>query len=222
MGIAVAAMAVVAIWRNYPWRKLDDAGGSGRQGEATSPSHHRPDITVSEVSQQSLAVVHTFKTRDQEGFPILQFTLRNNATESQIITRVDVAVVQLIPVIFGGGGPFKTRPLRPLAVWDLDLSKGQWEEIEEGKQRLTGVRARKELTLCPPEPVLIAADDAATIRVRLFDGFLHPWPDDHSIPQPDEQSQPDDPLIPRAPMALRFWFVSDRETVAKADSVKIP
>jgi hypothetical protein len=128
---------------DHPQLNTRDGVDAHRLVLAAAPSGHSGQ---GRSDQAGLAIV-AMTARPSCDFPIIDFTIRNNATRSQILTNIHIDVLKYYPVM---SAPL-TRALLPLATWDVLVP------------RQVGATS-----LPAPTPVLIASDDAAVISVRLF------------------------------------------------------
>src|SRR5262249_128214 len=188
-----------------------------------SPRAALTEASTSEVERQKegsrkataaippLTVIHSVRSQDSQGFPLLQLTLRNNENRAQVVTSVKINC--RIEPRFGAGGEHRTRPLMPLDCWDVDVSSGVWKK--------SGFGWLKEFTFTPSRPLFIDADDAATITVRINEGLLRPWPGPEIMPGVDEKSEPEYPEIPRVGFEVEFTFVSDLGYKAASEWISV-
>lgn len=96
-------------------------------------------------SDNRLAIAH-MSISQMSDFPIVKFTISNRSGISQIINCLEYDVVEYCPA----AGIPETRVLKSIVVWDITLPYGEGSFVYE-----------------PPDPILLANDDACTISLRF-------------------------------------------------------
>lgn len=113
-------------------------------------------VKSGKAGEGDIKIVSAVGDFDKKGFPLYNITIDNNKSEKIIITQVKFNLIRF--TTNGIESIPKTHELSPIAYWDLNipLDKGVY-------------------TFDVKKPLLISANDAATVQIRLNR--------DHILPQ---------------------------------------